>query len=110
MSKVKKSVTLSEETMAWIKKQIKKKRFKDMSHASARSVIPISTNITFTPQYMENRQNSRFKVILKRNFSELDEELHHALQFTFNNNEQALWMECKHSFSEKNTLRGRLKS
>ena len=33
MPKVRRSVTLSEETMAWIKEQIKKKRFKDVSHA-----------------------------------------------------------------------------
>jgi Arc/MetJ-type ribon-helix-helix transcriptional regulator len=33
MPKVRRSVTLSEETMAWIKDQIKKKRFKDVSHA-----------------------------------------------------------------------------
>ena len=33
MPKVRRSVTLSEETMAWINGQIKKKRFKDVSHA-----------------------------------------------------------------------------
>jgi Arc/MetJ-type ribon-helix-helix transcriptional regulator len=33
MPKVRRSVTISEETMAWIKEQIKKKRFKDVSHA-----------------------------------------------------------------------------
>ena len=33
MPKVRRPVTLSEEAMAWIKEQIKKKRFKDVSHA-----------------------------------------------------------------------------
>jgi Arc/MetJ-type ribon-helix-helix transcriptional regulator len=33
MPKVRRSVTLSEETMAWINEQIKKKWFKDVSHA-----------------------------------------------------------------------------
>jgi len=33
MPKVRRSVTLSEETMAWINEQIKRKRFKDVSHA-----------------------------------------------------------------------------
>ena len=33
MQKVRRSVTLSEETMAWINGQIKKKRFKDVSDA-----------------------------------------------------------------------------
>jgi Arc/MetJ-type ribon-helix-helix transcriptional regulator len=33
MPKVRRSVTLSEETMTWITEQIKRKRFKDVSHA-----------------------------------------------------------------------------
>jgi Arc/MetJ-type ribon-helix-helix transcriptional regulator len=32
MPKIRRSVTLSEETMDWIYGQIKKKRFKDVSH------------------------------------------------------------------------------
>lgn len=35
MPKVRRSVTISEETIAWFKEQIKKKRFKDVSHANA---------------------------------------------------------------------------
>jgi Arc/MetJ-type ribon-helix-helix transcriptional regulator len=33
MSKVRRSVTLSEETMKWINEQIQKRRFKDVSQA-----------------------------------------------------------------------------
>jgi Arc/MetJ-type ribon-helix-helix transcriptional regulator len=33
MPKIRRSVTLSEETMAWINEEIKRKRFKDVSHA-----------------------------------------------------------------------------
>jgi len=33
MQKIRRSVSLSAETMVWIKEQIKKKRFKDVSHA-----------------------------------------------------------------------------
>ena len=42
MQKVRRSVTLSEETMAWINGQIKKKRFKDVSHALEYAIRQLS--------------------------------------------------------------------
>jgi len=59
---------------------------------------------------MEEHQDLRFKVILKRTFSQLNKDLRHALQSTFNNNEQTLRMNCKDSFCEKSAFNGRLKS
>jgi len=41
MPKVRRSVTLSEESMKWIKEQIEKRRFKDVSHALEYSIYQL---------------------------------------------------------------------